>query len=459
MTKKNIRTLLMGVVVLLLFGGIYLGVTMYTANTEKKQYEEAKKKAENAIVLSLDTTKLNRIAFPGDEGEIVFICENGVWGSPGDPEFQMNASRLNLMLGDFKALTATRTITRAEKPEQYGLGENARKVTVTDTDGKETSLFVGIRNSSSQGLYFQTEENSDTVYMTTAALDEHFFGTLKDYAVYEKFPEMDPATMRMFRVEKRDPYLLDMPGDDKCTVTDGEGNTQPANLNLVGTMQQNLSRVIWVRNVEYHCTDPGLYGLEEPRAEIEIACEGSDGEMTSFTLFVGDQDESGDYYVCLNDSAEVHTVGQEYLKDFVENKASGFWSLTYSFVSIGDLEAMEVTMGAETHRMEREDETADTLWLVDGKTADKELFTDFYYACVSVTAQERLEEIPQTEGRPALELHYYLADGTEKTIRYYEYDQNFYTVIYDNGTKAAHTNKLYVNTMLENMETMIEALG
>lgn len=458
MTKKNIRTLIIGVLVLLVFGGIYLGVTLYTANSEKKQYEEEKKQAENAIVVSLDTTKLNRIAFSGDEGEIVFTCENDVWSCPDDPAFQMNPSRLNLMLGDFQALTAVRTLTEAKELEQYGLGSEARTVTVTDTEGNETTLYLGIRNSSNRGLYFQTEKDSDTVYMTMAALDEHFFGTLEDYAVYEKFPEISPASMRIFRVEKENPYVLDMPGDDNCTVTDGEGNTQRANLNLVGTMQQNLSHVIWVKNVEYNCGDFAAYGLEEPAAEIEIIWENSDGGSESLTMFVGDQDENGDYYVRLEDSMQVHTVRGEYLKDFVERDAASFWSLTYSFVSMGDLEGMEVSVGGERHRMERKGDAADIEWLVDGKTADKELFNDFYYACVSVTAQERLEEVPETEGEPALELCYYLTDGTEKLIQYYEYDQNFYTVLYENRTKAAHTNKLYVNTMLENMDLMLEAL-
>ena len=77
---------------------------------------------------------------------------------------------------------------------------------------------------------------------------------------------------------------------------------------------------------------------------------------------------------------------------------------------------------------------------------------------MSVTAQERLDEVPKVEGAPALELHYYLTDGSEKTIQYYEYDQNFYTVLYEDGTKAAHTNKLYVNTMLENLDAVVNAL-
>ena len=41
-------------------------------------------------------------------------------------------------------------------------------------------------------------------------------------------------------------------------------------------------------------------------------------------------------------------------------------------------------------------------WLVDEQEVDEKLFADFYYACVSVTAQERLESVPEETGDEAL---------------------------------------------------------
>ena len=58
----------------------------------------------------------------------------------------------------------------------------------------------------------------------------------------------------------------------------------------------------------------------------------------------------------------------------------------------------------------------------------------------------------------ALKLVYTLTDGSKKEITYYEEDQNFYTVIYEDGTKAAHTNKLYVKTMTEKLDRLLEEL-
>ena len=46
----------------------------------------------------------------------------------------------------------------------------------------------------------------------------------------------------------------------------------------------------------------------------------------------------------------------------------------------------------------------------------------------------------------------------DEEITYYEEDQNFYTVVYEDGTKAAHTNKLYVKTMTEKLDRLLEEL-
>ncbi len=465
MTKKNARTLVIGLLVIVVFLGIYLGVTWYTQSKENEQFQSEKQQAENAIVLSLAPEQIERLSFPGEEGALVFEQKEGVWINPEDTNFEMNPSRLNLLLNDLAALTATRILENAGDSEQYGLGEEAKKIAVTDTEGAEINIYFGRRNSSNHELYFRIGEDSDTVYLTSAALDSHFSGRLEDFAQYESFPEAAPESMRIFRVDKEeDSYVLDMPGDDNCTVTDEAGNSQKANLNIVGTMQNNLSNTNWAKNVEYYCRDFGTYGLDTPTALIEVVCEGADGESEErFTLSVGGQDEDENYYVRLDDSMQVHTIRQEYLADFVESKPTTFWSLTYSFVSIGDMEKLEVTADGETYTMQRMvesegQENEEISWLVNGKNIAKNLFTDFYYACVSVTAQERLDEVPKVEGAPALELHYYLTDGSEKTIQYYEYDQNFYTVLYEDGTKAAHTNKLYVNTMLENLDAVVNAL-
>lgn len=484
MTKKNIRKLIVGLVVILLLAGAYGALTVYTGNLERQKKQEEEKQAARAVVVSIDREDVRELSFEGDEGMITFVRGEEGWKSPSDESFIMNEEKMDTLLGDLSTLSASRTLEDVEDLGQYGLKAPSRIIRATASDGSVTEIAVGDKNGANGEVYFQTEPGSGTVYLTAALLDTHFSGRLQSFAAYDEFPKISPETIREFDVQKAEnPYLVTMTGDDKCTVTDDKGETQAANLNILGMMQNNVSNISWADNLEYNCRDFAPYGLDDPRAVVDITYEVDTGEgpvlsgvkegenaadgqaeKKTLRLSIGGQDEKGHFYVRIDDSPQVHTIREEYLLDFVESSANTFWSLAYSFVSIGDMERLEVSYGGAVHTLQRLVEgdekqgNAVITWLVDGREVEKELFTDFYYACVSVSAQERLDSVPVEAGEPELTLHYYLSDGTEKVMKYYPADQNFYTAVYEDDTKAAHTNRLYVNTMVKNLEALLEAV-
>ena len=378
-------------------------------------------------------------------------------------ESQMNENKIQKLLADISSVSCTRELDARGDLAQFGLEEPANTIQISLSDGTEKDLYIGDKNTSTHELYFQTEEKSDKVYMTKTAFDSDFAGKLQDFAAYTDFPKVKPETMTEFDVDKEeDSYVLIMTGDDQCTVEDEEGESQLANLNLVGMVQDNVSNIIWYQDLEYNCSDYVKYGLDDPQMVLTVKYKDGE-EAKEFELSVGDEDENGNYYARLNELPEIHTIRGEYLTDLLKSSAASYWSLTYSFVSIGDLDKLEVTRDGATHVLRKETQTTkggleSVKWLVDEQEVDEKLFTDFYYACVSVTAQERLESVPEETGDEALKLVYTLTDGSKKEITYYEEDQNFYTVIYEDGTKAAHTNKLYVKTMTEKLDRLLEEL-
>lgn len=460
MSKKNKKALLAGAVLVGVLLLALLAVTVFTGQAERKQQENREEEEAQAIVLSLPEKDIQSIVFTGDDGEICIEQGASGWENALDSH-PLAGSRMKLLTDDLAALRAERKLDNITDLSEYGLNQPSQTITVTMKDGKTYQLLVGTKNTTTKQLYFQLAEEPETVYLTGAALDTHFSGRVQDFASYEEFPYIEPSSMREFDVQKADnSYILTMTGDDQCSVTGDDGVTQLANLTTLGVLQNNISYISWVRHMEYDCQDMAAYGLDEPQCTLKITYE-EDGERKTLTIYIGDQDENDNFYVRLNDSTEVSTVREEYLLDLLENQASSFWSLTYSFVSISDLKKLTVTVGEESHTLEyhrevQEDGSAAEQWLFDSAEVDKDRFNRFYYDCVSVTAQERLESVPGDLGEPALVLHYELNDGTEKELTYYEADQNFYTVVYENGTKAANTNKLYVNTMLEDLEALVQ---
>lgn len=463
MDTKKIKRLVIALVLVILAGVAYLVLLNYSDKKEEAENQKAQEEAEASVVFETDTDKVSSISFQGDDGKLAFEKKDDVWTYPEDAVFQMKDSRIQTLLADISSVSCTRELDAKGDLAQFGLEDPVNTIEITLSDGTEKALYVGNKNTSTHELYFQTEEKSDTVYMTKTALDTDFSGTIQDFAAYTDFPKVSPETMTEFDVNKaQDSYVLVMTGDDQCTVEDEAGDSQLANLNLVGMVQDNVSNIIWYQDLEYNCSDYAQYGLDDPQMVLTVRYKDGEEEK-EFELSVGDEDENGNYYARLNDLPEVHTIRGEYLTDLLESSASSYWSLTYSFVSIGDLDQLEVTKDGETHVLKKETQTTkggleSVKWLVDDQEVDEKLFTDFYYACVSVTAQERLDSVPDQTGDEVLKLVYTLTDGSQKEITYYEEDQNFYTVIYEDGTKAAHTNKLYVKTMTDDLDKLLELL-
>ena len=467
MDKKSRNRLLAGLLVVLLLAAVYVVTDQVLQRQEERERQAQSEEKAASLILSVSPEEISRITFPGTEGTIVLERQGDTFISPDDPDFVMDPGKVERLTGDLSALVAERTIDGGDDPAKYGLGSDAKEIRIELSDGTEKVIRVGSRNDGNHQLYIQTDPDSGTVFLTRTALDTDFDGTLASFALYEEFPAFVPARIREIDVQKEDGYTLVTPGDDSCTVTGTDGNVQSADLGTVGQVQQQLSNTSWLSNIDDHCTDLSVYALDDPRTVIRISSEGQGGAeepLSTVTLYLGDTDENGNYYVRLEGSSQVHTVRREYLADLAENGPEFFWSLAYSFVSIGDLDRLEVTAMGETHVLKRISEdgrqTDDALhWYVDDREVEKDAFTDFYYACVSVTAQERLASVPELSGEPVLTLRYFLTDGSEKQISYYETDQNFATVLYDNDTKAASTNRLYVNTMLDSLAALIKEKG
>lgn len=477
MTKKHKKSLVIGIAAIVVLLLVWLLVSMATRQAQQKKEEKASEEAKAQVILSLKAADIQSLVFDGDEGQIHMEQKDGQWINAGDG-YVLTGSRMKLLTDDLAALSAERIISDVKDLTTYGLADSRRTIDITMQDGTAYQLIYGDKNTTTNELYVQLASDPTTVYLTKTALDSHFSGRVQAFAAYDAFPEIEPASMREFDVQKAEhSYILTMTGDDQCSVTGDDGVTQPANLTALGAVQQNLSYIGWVRNMEYDCKDMSVYGLKDPQCVLKVTYGDGDTRQ-EVTINIGDQDGYGDYYVSLNDSTQVSTVHDEYLSDIVNGQATSFWSLTYSFVSISDLQKLTVTVDGATHTLEYKDgvtaensttETADTEnsavtetssqgeeWLFDGQLVEKELFTKFYYDCVSVTAQERMDSVPADLGDAVMTLTYELKDGSVKEISYYPGDQNFYTVVYENGTKAGSTNKLYVNQMLEDLKKLSE---
>ena len=218
----------------------------------------------------------------------------------------------------------------------------------------------------------------------------------------------------------------------------------------------------------------------------------------TLTIYVGDE-TGDDRYVKVDDSKEVYTITKDSLTDILDSTMSDFYSMTVSYVSSNDLDSLEVqsadgdhTINVVTETVKAEDEdttddtdsdttdesstetsdesstdtdssdesssddeeeTTTTTYKLDGEDLDESTFTTFYNKLINMTAQERLTEEYTPEGDPTYTFIFKDTDGKETTVKYYEYDTNFYAAVVED--KVYLVNKMNVKDLDEAYQKMV----
>ena len=240
---------------------------------------------------------------------------------------------------------------------------------------------------------------------------------------------------------------------------------------------------------------------EDADASDEDSSEDEEETQTvekTLTIYVGDE-TGDDRYVKVDDSKEVYTITKDSLTDILDSTVSDFYNLTVSYVSSNDLDSLEVQSAdgdhtinivTETVKAEDEDttddtdsdttdesstetsdesstdtdssdesssddeeETTTTTYKLDGEDLDESTFTTFYNKLINMTAQERLTEEYTPEGDPAYTFIFKDKDGKETTVKYYEYDTNFYAAVVED--KVYLVNKMNVKDLDEAYQKMV----
>ena len=248
---------------------------------------------------------------------------------------------------------------------------------------------------------------------------------------------------------------------------------------------------------------------DEATADTSEAADASDEDSSedeqetqtvekTLTIYVGDE-TGDDRYVKVDDSKEVYTITKDSLTDILDSTMSDFYNLTVSYVSSNDLDSLEVQSAdgdhtinivTETVKAEDEDttddtdsdttdesstetsdesstdtdssdesssddeeETTTTTYKLDGEDLDESTFTTFYNKLINMTAQERLTEEYTPEGDPAYTFIFKGTDGKETTVKYYEYDTNFYAAVVED--KVYLVNKMNVKDLDEAYQKMV----
>ncbi|HIR13322.1 MAG TPA: DUF4340 domain-containing protein [Candidatus Choladousia intestinavium] len=375
--KKKSRTLILGASSLVILSGAYLLLRIYNQNAQEAELAESAQEE----ILSLDEDTLASVSFEIDGSEVTFLYEDEEWSLENDPEFPVDSTYLMTTLSYLEPLEAVRTLEEVTDTGEYGIDEPQNTITLTDSEGTETILTIGSTNISTGDDYLMLNDDSSTIYTINTSLRDSLHDDLYDYAEGEELPYILSSEISGLSVEKADgSYELLL--EDAVWMVQGDGtDAASADQDAVDTVISSIAGASYADYLEYNCTSPEDYGLDDPAAvltilyeedsetqsESEDASEEASTESDSsaseseeeteaiteeeaaaaqLTLLIGSTGENGDYYVQQDGSTEVHTISYDTLSPLLEKTGEDFEETSESeteTVSEEETEAAEET--------------------------------------------------------------------------------------------------------------------
>ena len=500
--KKSTK-LVSAVVVLAVLGGVYVGLNTYVSKEEKT--ESSSEEESKTEVFSVKTDDIKSLEFIVDKKEVTFEKKDDSWVKKDETAFPVNQTTLDSAASAIKKVEADRVLEDVEDLTEYGLDSPSNTVTVDTADGT-TKFNIGDENTSTNQYYISKDDDDSTVYVVAADTVSPFMDSLYDYAQREDFPTIDSSTVKKVQVsEDKDSYVLEENSDGTTWDVSGDGSSdkESADTTAAGNVTSGLGSFAFDQFVNYNAEDLSQYGLDKPYATITVdyqeevkrystdstesgendstasesnsesndttdtdsSSEDADSKTTTvdkqLVIYVGDEAGDGSRYVTV-DNKQIYTMSTDTLSAVIDKTPSDLWSLIVNYLSVKNLDQLQVTYGETTStvNVSRETSTDDdgneketTTYQLDGKEIESTTFTTFYNKLINMAGQKRLTDVYTPDADPEMTAVFTDSDKNQTTVTFYTYDTNYYAAVV--GDKVFLVNKMTVKEMFNAYETMV----
>lgn len=500
--KKSTK-LVSAVVVLAVLGGVYVGLNTYVSKEEKA--ESSSEEESKTEVFSVKTDDIKSLEFIVDKKEVTFEKKDDSWVKKDETAFPVNQTTLDSAASAIETVEADRVLEDVENLAEYGLDSPSNTVIVDTADGT-TKLNIGDENTSTNQYYISRDDDDSTVYVVAADTVSPFMNSLYDYAQGEDFPTIDSSTVKKVQVsEDKDSYVLEENSDGATWDVSGDGSSdkESADTTAAGNVTSGLGSFAFDQFVNYNAENLSQYGLDKPYATITVdyqeevedgstdstesgendstasesdsensdttdtdsSSEDADSKTTTvdkqLVIYVGDEAGDGSRYVTV-DNKQIYTMSTDTLSAVIDKTPSDLWSLIVNYLSVKNLDQLQVTYGEITNtvNVSRETSTDDdgneketTTYQMDGEEIESTTFTTFYNKLINMAGQKRLTEAYTPAADPEMTAVFTDSDKNQTTVTFYTYDTNYYAAVV--GDKVFLVNKMTVKEMFNAYETMV----
>lgn len=314
--------------------------------------------AKSGVFPTVDSSTVSKISVDGkDSSYVVEKDENNFWNITGDGETEKadsaKATSLASTLSSVAYASYVNYNCAEDELSQYGLDKPYAEITVDyqeevekeSTDDENEAENGDEEVSEASGDENQADENADSETDGSESPDE----------------DADSET---------DGYES---SDEDVDVADTEDSEAVENENTDETADDNVE----AEDTDVTESDDEA-GVETTDTESAESSEDSEPETEmvdrELVIQVGDQSSDGGRYVRVNDSNEIYTISEDSLDTFLGKTNADFWDLTVSYLSVNNLDTLDVNYGEKDYivnvsRETSEDENVETS---DNETEDED---------------------------------------------------------------------------------------
>ena len=314
--------------------------------------------AKSGVFPTVDSSTVSKISVDGkDSSYVVEKDENNFWNITGDGETEKadsaKATSLASTLSSVAYASYVNYNCAEDELSQYGLDKPYAEITVDyqeevekeSTDDENEAENGDEEVSEASGDENQADENADSETDGSENPDE----------------DADSET---------DGYES---SDEDVDVADTEDSEAVENENTDETADDNVE----AEDTDVTESDDEA-GVETTDTESAESSEDSEPETEmvdrELVIQVGDQSSDGGRYVRVNDSNEIYTISEDSLDTFLGKTNADFWDLTVSYLSVNNLDTLDVNYGEKDYivnvsRETSEDENVETS---DNETEDED---------------------------------------------------------------------------------------
>ena len=304
--------------------------------------------AKSGVFPTVDSSTVSKISVDGkDSSYVVEKDENNFWNITGDGETEKadsaKATSLASALSSMAYSSYVNYNCAEDEFSQYGLDKPYAEITVCYQE-KVKKESTDDENEAENGAEEVSEASEDENQGDETADSETDGSESSD----EDVDVADTEDSEAVENENTDETADDNVGAEDADVTEADDAAE-------------------VEAADTESTESSGDSEAESEAETEMV----DRELV---IQVGDQSSDGGRYVRVNDSNEIYTISEDSLDTFLGKTNADFWDLTVSYLSVNNLDTLDVNYGGEDYivnvsRETSEDENVETS---DDETEDED---------------------------------------------------------------------------------------